>query len=46
MLAAEMKKGIKCFVQGSVDLQDEKSKIYRIFWCVAETPESMQKMCL
>ena len=25
MLAAEMKKGIKCFVQGSVDLQDEKA---------------------
>ena len=27
MLTAEMKKGIKCFIQGSIDLQDEKAKL-------------------
>lgn len=46
MLAAEMKKGIKCFIQGSIDLQDEKAKYIESFGVIAETPGKHAKNVL
>lgn len=45
MLTAEMKKGIKCFIQGSIGLQDEKAKYIESFGVIAETPGKHAKMC-
>lgn len=46
MLVSEMKKGTKCFIQGSVDLQDEKAKYIESFGVIAETPNKHAKNVL
>lgn len=46
MLASEMKEGIKCFIQGFIDLQDEKVKYIESFGVIAETPGKHAKHVL